>query len=117
MCAARTGWQLALGGAPGLTDMCAMQTRSHRMEDVLTRAFAPTLLRVADESARHAGHGGARPEGETHYAVLLVSAAFVGQSRVARSRAVHDALAAEFDTGLHALSLTLRTPEEHAAAG
>jgi len=94
-----------------------MQSRSHRMEDLLTRTFAPALLRVADESARHAGHGGARPEGETHYAVLLVSEAFRGQSRVARSRAVHDALAAEFDNGLHALSLTLRTPEEHAAAG
>jgi stress-induced morphogen len=71
---------------------------------------------VVDESARHAGHAGARPGGETHYAVLLVSEAFRGMSRVARSRAVHAALAAEFGTGMHALSLTLRTPQEHAVA-
>jgi BolA protein len=42
----------------------------------------------------------------------MVSAAFNGQSRVARSRAVHEALAAEFKTGLHALSLRLRAPCE-----
>ena len=54
------------------------------------------------------------PGGETHYNVLLVSAAFRGMNRVARSRAVHAALAAEFAGGLHALSLTLRTPEEAA---
>jgi BolA protein len=44
----------------------------------------------------------------------VVSPAFRGLSRVARSRAVHDALAAEFASGLHALALTLRTPEEAA---
>jgi BolA protein len=50
----------------------------------------------------------------------LVSAAFQGVNRVARSRAVHAALAAEFGPaeqgGMHALALTLRTPQEHAAA-
>ena len=52
-----------------------------------------------------------------NYAVLVVSAAFVGVSRVARSRAVHVVLADEFTSGLHALSLTLRTPEEHSRIG
>ena len=50
----------------------------------------------------------------------MVSAAFQGVSRVARSRAVHGALATEFGPpeqgGMHALALTLRTPEEHAGA-
>ena len=90
-----------------------MQTRADRLKDTLTKAFAPTLLRVVDDSARHAGHAGARPEGQTHYSVLLVSDAFVGISRVARSRAVHAALASEFGGGMHALALTLRTPKEH----
>jgi BolA protein len=89
-----------------------MATRAARLEATLSRAFAPTLLRVEDDSARHAGHAGAQPGGETHYNVLLVSEAFRGLSRVARSRAVHAAVAAEFAGGLHALSLTLRTPEE-----
>ena len=92
--------------------MPAMATRAARLEATLSRAFAPTLLRVEDDSARHAGHAGAQPGGETHYNVLLVSEAFRGLTRVARSRAVHAAVAAEFAGGLHALSLTLRTPEE-----
>jgi BolA protein len=91
-----------------------MSTRADRIATRLTEAFAPALLRVEDESARHAGHAGAAPGGETHYAVLLVADAFAGQSRVARSRAVHAALAAEFAGGLHALSLRLRTPAEQA---
>lgn len=100
--------------------MCAMQSvsdsRAARLEAALTAAFSPALLRVQDDSARHAGHAGAQPGGETHFTVLLVSAAFGGMPRVARSRAVHDVLAREFAGGLHALSLTLRTPEEHRAA-
>ena len=93
-----------------------MSTRADRIQTTLTEAFTPALLRVEDDSARHAGHAGAAPDGQTHYSVLLVAEAFAGQSRVARSRAVHAALAAEFASGLHALALTLRTPAEHAAA-
>ena len=95
--------------------MSGMQSRAARLEAVLTQAFSPTLLRVVDDSARHADHAEAHPGGETHYNVLLVSEAFRGLSRVARSRAVHEAVAAEFAGGLHALSLTLRTPEEVSA--
>jgi BolA family transcriptional regulator, general stress-responsive regulator len=89
-----------------------MQSRHSRIEAILRREFRPLALNVIDDSARHAGHAGARPGGETHYTVLLVTEAFRGQNRVARSRAVHAALAEEFGSGLHALSLTLRTPEE-----
>jgi stress-induced morphogen len=94
--------------------------RADRMTATLTAAFAPEVLRVADDSAHHAGHVGARGGvGQTHYSVLLVSQAFGGMSRIARSRAVHAALAEEFGAvesgGMHALALTLRTPEEHAA--
>ncbi len=87
-------------------------TRAQRIEARLLAAFAPVLIAVTDDSARHAGHAGARPGGETHYSVKLVSPAFRGQTRVARSRAVHTALADELANGLHALALTLRTPEE-----
>lgn len=94
-----------------------MSTRAERIAATLTAAFAPHALRVLDDSARHAGHAGAAPGGETHFAVLLVSDAFAGQSRVARHRAVNAALAGEFASGLHALNLLLRTPAEHAQAG
>jgi len=95
--------------------MSQTQSRAERLKHILTQRFAPTLIQVVDDSARHAGHAGARPEGETHYSVLVVSQAFNGMNRVARSRAVHDALAQEFARGMHALALTLRTPEEQAA--
>lgn len=94
-------------------------SRADRLRAALTQAFAPTVLEIQDDSARHAGHIGAQAGGQSHYSVLLVSAAFQGVSRVARSRAVHAALVAEFGTaeqgGMHALALTLRTPEEYAA--
>ena len=91
-----------------------MSSRSERLHACLLAGFAPLLLEVQDDSARHAGHAGARPEGETHFSVHLVSDVFRGQSRVARARAVHEALAVEFAGGLHALALKLQTPDEHA---
>ncbi len=89
-----------------------MATRFERIETALRTAFQPAELAVVDESARHAGHAGAAAGGETHYQVVMESAAFTGMGRVARSRAVHAALAAEFSSGLHALSLKLRAPGE-----
>jgi len=89
-----------------------MKTRADRIEALLRQHFAPTALEVVDDSRLHAGHAGARPGGETHYTVRMVAAAFHGQTRIARSRAVHALLDAEFAAGLHALALTLRTPEE-----
>ena len=81
----------------------------------LTDRLAPVRLDIVDESHRHAGHAGARPEGETHFRVELVSAAFAGQSRVARQRSVYAALAEELKTHVHALALTTLTPDEDAA--
>ncbi len=72
----------------------------------------PVALDVVDDSAKHAGHAGARAGGQTHYNVTVVSPRFEGLNRVARHRLVNDALAAEFDSGLHALSLVLKTPAE-----
>jgi BolA protein len=101
------------------TAMTELPSRSDRMRAALTQAFAPAVLEIQDDSANHAGHAGAQPGGQTHYSVLLVSAAFEGVSRVARSRQVHAALAAEFGPaeqgGMHALALILRTPAEHSA--
>jgi len=99
----------------GTRDSAAMTTRADRIRATLAEALSPALLRVVDDSARHAGHAGAAPGGETHYSVLVVADAFAGKSRVARSRTVHALLAAEFAGGLHALALTLRTPAEQQA--
>lgn len=87
-------------------------TRSANIERKLTERLAPVRLEVVDESAQHAGHAGARPGGETHYNVTVVSAAFAGLNRVARQRLVYDILSEEFATGLHALSVRAATPDE-----
>lgn len=85
----------------------------------MTERFAPVRLDVKDDSAKHAGHavrmtqpGHAPDANETHFRLAMVSDAFAGMSRVARQRAVNEALKGEFETGLHALSLTLKTPDE-----
>ncbi len=84
------------------------------IRDKLTARFAPTRLVILDESHRHAGHAGARPEGETHFAVTIVSSAFAGINRVARQRLVYETLADELATRVHALSLTtLAAHEDH----
>ncbi len=80
-------------------------TRTQLIEATLNARFAPSLLRVQDDSALHAGHAGAAPGGETHYTVTMASAAFDGLNRVARTRLVNEALAPEFAAGLHALAL------------
>jgi BolA protein len=99
-----------------LTDDKTHLSRAQRMEKLLTQQFSPHVFVLEDESARHAGHAGARPGGETHYRLRMVADAFAGQSRVARQRLVYHALREEFDTGLHALSLDLKTPSEAKAS-
>lgn len=82
------------------------------METQLRERFSPVHFVLTDQSGQHAGHAGARPGGETHYHLAMRAAVFEGLSRVARQRLVYDTLREEFDTGLHALSLDLKTPAE-----
>jgi BolA protein len=95
-----------------LTDDKKHLSRAERMETLLTAQFAPQKIVIEDQSAQHAGHAGARPGGQTHYRLTLVTTAFEGLSRVARQRLVYQTLREEFETGLHALSLDLKTPAE-----
>lgn len=90
-----------------------MSNRGERIRNLLTAAFNPVALEVRDDSDLHIGHPG-NPDGagQSHYTVTMTAAAFAGQSRVRRSRLVHEALAPEFAGGLHALSLDLSAPGE-----
>jgi BolA protein len=85
---------------------------AQRIRDKLTSALHPTRLEIRDESHRHAGHAAARPEGETHFHIEIVAAAFAGESRVARQRRVYALLAEELAGPVHALGLTTLTPDE-----
>ena len=78
-----------------------------RIEKKLQESFSPEFLEVIDESDLHAGHSGARPEGETHFRVRMQSKTFEGLSRIERQRSVHRALRRELQERVHALSLEL----------
>ena len=74
----------------------------------LQERLTPSALQVLDESADHAGHGGANGTGfGTHFRVRIASPRFEGLSRVQRHRLVYDALQDFLDQGLHALAIEL----------
>lgn len=84
------------------------------MDETLRHELGATEVSIVDESHLHAGHGGWREGGETHFRMDLVSPAFAGKSRIERHRLVNAALAPAFARGLHALALTARAPGEGA---
>lgn len=84
------------------------------IRDKLTATLKPLRLEVIDDSAQHAGHAGARPGGQSHFRVIIVSPLFAGLSRVARQQLVYAALTQELAGPVHALSITARTPDEAA---
>jgi BolA protein len=88
-----------------------MQTRDVITEK-LREAFAPSSLRVEDESHQHEGHSGHRPGGETHFRLYIVSDAFRGKSRLERHRMINTALAGELAGGVHALAIHAAAPGE-----
>ena len=87
-------------------------SRKDRITRTLTEAFRPDRLEVVDESHLHKGHAGARPEGESHFRVRIVSAAFAGKSRLERHRMVNQVLAEELAGKVHALAVTALPPDE-----
>jgi len=93
-------------------EMTTRATTRDVIAEKLTKAFAPERLDVVDESHQHAGHAGARPGGETHFSVYIVSQAFHGKSRIERHRMVNAALASELQSGVHALAIRAMAPEE-----
>ena len=89
-----------------------MGAGSDSLQRKLTNAFAPHQLQIDDDSARHAGHAGSHPGGESHFNVTIEAAAFEGVSRVQRQRMVYAALAEELAGPVHALSVKALAPGE-----
>ena len=77
----------------------------------LRQSFAPVSLQVIDESHQHAGHSGARPDGESHFRVKIVSEAFRAKSRVEQHRMINAALADELRERVHALAIQVSSPD------
>ena len=82
--------------------------RVERLRAALEAALHPALLEIRDDSARHAGHAGAREGG--HFHVTITAAAFEGVPAVQRHRMVYAAAAELMGRDIHALSIDARTP-------
>ncbi|WP_203291747.1 BolA family protein [Maricaulis parjimensis] len=89
-----------------------MTSMQDRIEAKLRDSLSPQALAVTDDSHLHAGHAGARPGGESHFTVEIVSSRFAGLNRVARHRLVNDALAEELTGPIHALVIRAKAPGE-----
>jgi BolA protein len=76
------------------------------IEARLVAAFTPDALDVVNESHRHAGHAGDDGSGESHFRITIRAAAFAPMSRVARHRAVHQALG-DLNQRIHAIALDI----------
>ncbi|HEY5558208.1 MAG TPA: BolA family protein [Steroidobacteraceae bacterium] len=82
-----------------------------RIRSRLESAFAAARVSVRDDSARHAGHAGAR-EGAGHFLVRIESEAFAGRSRLQRHRMVYEALADMLPGDIHALNIEAISPDD-----
>lgn len=82
------------------------------IERKLLAALSPESLTIIDESHHHEGHAGARPGGETHFRIEIVSSAFAGRSRLERHRIVTDLLSVELADQIHALSIRTIAPSD-----
>jgi len=87
-----------------------MNDRLALIEQRLRTALEPERLAIADDSAAHAAHAGAREGG--HFTVHIVSSAFAGKTPVQRHRLVNAAVADLIGREIHALSIRAWTPEE-----
>jgi BolA protein len=86
------------------------ETLISELRGALEAALAPSSLEITDDSARHAGHPGARSGG--HFRVSLVAEAFRGRSALERHRLVYAAVASLMEGRVHALNITARTRDE-----
>lgn len=80
------------------------------IESILADQFQPQWLEVVNESHMHS----VPPNSETHFKVVIVTAAFDGKRKVARHQQVYGALSAQLEGPVHALALHTYTPAEWA---
>lgn len=75
----------------------------------LSETFAPDALEVVDESEQHRGHAGYQEGGQSHFRVRIAAETFGPMSRIARHRAVHEALGKDLIARIHALALEIES--------
>ncbi|XP_042455494.1 protein BOLA1, chloroplastic [Zingiber officinale] len=92
-------------------------SRANRIRQTLQSALEASVLEIEDVSYKHAGHAGVKAgENETHFNIKIVSPKFDGQNLVKRHRMVYELLGDELKSGLHAISIVAKTPQETSPA-
>lgn len=94
--------------------MSTLASRANRIRAKLQSALEASALEIEDVSHQHAGHAAMRENTaeETHFNLKIVSPKFEGQNLVKRHRMVYELLDDELQSGLHALSINAKTPQE-----
>jgi BolA protein len=92
--------------------MSDIKSRDKRIYNILSTNLNPKNLVISNQSDKHRHHSGDDGTGETHYDITIISDAFLNLSKLSRHRLVTDLLSTELNSGLHALSLNLKTPQE-----
>jgi BolA family transcriptional regulator, general stress-responsive regulator len=105
-----TSTQSAQMRTPPTEPATGASERLVRIERHLREALQPEQLQVLDDSAAHAGHTG--NGGKGHFRVRIVSECFTGLTALQRHRLVNQALAALWNSDLHAVSITALTSRE-----
>ncbi|MDX8351332.1 BolA family protein [Cognatiyoonia sp. IB215182] len=68
----------------------------------------PTVLEVINESALHSGHAGDDGSGESHWRIRIAASRLDELTRIARHRAIHDALGPAIIGRIHALAIEIK---------
>ena len=92
--------------------MSEIFNRDQRLYNILSVNLNPKTLVISNQSDKHKHHSGDNGTGETHYDITIIADAFDTLSKINRHRLVTDLLTDELNSGLHALSLILKTPQE-----
>ena len=87
---------------------------AQEIENLLRASLDPVRLEVINDSAKHHGHAGDDGSGESHFTVVVESAAFAGKNRLERQRMVNRALGDIPGERVHALAIRALAPEEAA---
>jgi BolA protein len=90
---------------------------THRGHDLLERieqrlaVLEPDSIELSDDSAKHAGHEGAKGGGG-HFELVIVSPQFEGKSSQARHRLIYAALGDMMQREIHAIAIKAYTADE-----
>jgi len=87
-------------------------TIAQEIKSLLDDALAPESLEIINDSAQHHGHAGDDGSGESHFTLVVCSAAFVGKNRLQRQRMVIAALGDIVGNRVHAVAIKASAPGE-----